>query len=288
MLSTRPLKRVKRWLLGKGRSGTDQPDRGGYARWLAARIQSRRAQNPGIDQPGLFSILTCVYQGSPVEFFREAAESVLAQTYADFQWVLLAQGKLSIELEQALAKLETDARVKLLRIPENLGIFRGLRECLAVATGRYALPLDGDDLLTIDALEIMARAISQQGAPAFLYSDEDVLADGQVQSPYLRPAWDPVLNTSCSYIWHLCAFDASLARQLGVYTDLESEWCQDWHSVFRFVDAGHQPVHVPEVLYHWRAHSHSSTNQAGPHDGSLRSQRHLLEDQVARQTDPAL
>ncbi len=287
MLSLRPLKRAKRWLFGK-RSEPQSLDPRAYERWLEARIQSRSSKQPCIKQPGLFSILTCVYHRSPVEFLRETSHSVLTQSYTDFQWVVLAQGSLSSELERVLTELESDVRVKLLRIPENLGIFRGLHECLAAATGRYALPLDGDDLLTIDALELMARAISQHDEPAFLYSDEDMFVEGQPQTPYLRPDWDPVLNISCSYVWHLCAFDASLARQLGVYADAESEWCQDWHSIFRFVDAGYRPVHVAEVLYHWRAHPQSSTHQAVPHDGSLNSQRHLLAAQVARQSAPEL
>jgi hypothetical protein len=77
-----------------------------------------------------------------------------------------------------------------------------------------------------------------------------------------------------------------LAQQLGVFSDRESEYCQDWDTVFRFTSAKHTPVHIPEVLYHWRAHEASSTHKADRVAGSLRSQRHVLERFVAGlQTD---
>ena len=95
-----------------------------------------------------------------------------------------------------------------------------------------------------------------------------------------------MLNLSGSYIWHLCAFRRETALALGVYSDAASNWCHDWDTVGRFAAAGHAPVHVPEVLYHWRSHSASTTNQPRPNEGSLASQKHVLEGWLARQPSP--
>jgi hypothetical protein len=69
--------------------------------------------------------------------------------------------------------------------------------------------------------------------------------------------------------------------RLGVYSDAEAEWCHDWDTISRFAHAGHEPLHLPEVLYHWRTHGTSSTNRPRPVEGSLASQRHLLERLLA-------
>jgi len=121
-----------------------------------------------------------------------------------------------------------------------------------------------------------------------MYSDEDVLIGDRPTAPYFRPDWDPILNLCTSYVFHLCAFRREEALALGVFTDPDAEYVQDWDTLFRFVDDGAEPLHVPEVLYHWRSHGGSSTHHADPAAGSLRSQRHVLSRWLAKQGHPEL
>jgi hypothetical protein len=58
--------------------------------------------------------------------------------------------------------------------------------------------------------------------------------------------------------------------------------------VLRFAAAGKRIVHVPEVLYHWRQHSASSTNRPDPESASLHSQRHVLERWINTHPNPEL
>lgn len=257
-----------------------------YNTWLAARQTARTTEYPLVRERGRFSILTYVYERSPADLFRDTAATVLAQTDPDWEWVLLAQGTLPDALERELRTVALDRRVRLLREPTNLGIIRAARKCLEAARGRYVLPLDGDDLLTTDALQVLGHTIRVGGEPAFLYSDEDLFVDGRCAHPYIRPDWDPVLNFAGSYAWHCLAFRRDLALAAGVYSDAGSEYCQDWDSITRFALAGHTPEHVREILYHWRAHTNSSTNNADPNKGSLASQRHLLQRVIAAQPHP--
>lgn len=259
-----------------------------YASWLASRLHERAALMAEAAPDGLLSLLTCVYGGSPASLFQETAQSVLGQGEPRFEWVVLAQGALSADLASAVNEVNQDSRVTMLRRPENLGIMRGLHACLEAAHGEYVMPLDADDLLTADALQVIVTAILENNRPPFLYGDEDAWLDGRPANPYFRPAWDPLLNLSSSYIWHPSVFKREAALRLGVFTDRESEFCQDWDTVFRFVQAGATPMHIPEILYHWRAHPASSTNKADRAGGSLCSQRHVLQQFVDRQPDPQL
>lgn len=189
--------------------------------------------------------------------------------------MVLDNGSTSPAVADAVSELTRDRRVRLLRVDHNIGIVGGMRRCLEAATGDYVIPFDADDILVEDALETLWDEIARSGA-SFLYSDEDMLVDDLPTSPYMRPDWDPVLNLCTSYAFHLCAFRRDRAFELGVYTDPRVEWCHDWDTITRFADAGHTPVHVPEVLYHWRTHRRSSTNRSRPYEGSLESQRQLL------------
>ncbi len=267
---------------GQGEASPTSP--ANYASVLRDRISQRNSQFPHRAEVGQFSLITCLYERSPADAFKEAADSVLQQTSSHFQWVILAQGPIGPDLNAQLNRISNDPRIVLLRQPANSGIIPGMRQCVEVASGRYIVPLDGDDLLTPDALSVVASFLRDHKS-AVLYSDEDHLIAGEPKYPFLRPEWDPILNLSCSYIFHLMVFDRKVALELGVFSDPAVNWCQDWDTVCRFVGGGHIPKHVPEVLYHWRAHEASQTNKPGPNEGSLQSQRHLLERFLLSRSD---
>lgn len=280
----RPFERIVRAVSGRraaapGLSAT--PVEAEYAAWLSGRLAERSARPRPPAPAGLLSLITCVYAGSGVRLFAETRDSVLTQTEASFEWLILANGSLPAPLEQAVTVAAADPRVTLIRRPQNLGIMGGMRVCLEVASGDYVLPLDGDDLLTPDAVAVLAEALVAGGLPLFLYGDEDAWVEGEPRHPYLRPDWDPVLNLASSYVWHPAVFRRDEALRIGVFADSRSEYCQDWDTLFRFLRAGAEPVHLPEILYHWRAHEGSSTNRADRVQGSLDSQRHVLEVALA-------
>jgi hypothetical protein len=161
-----------------------------------------------------------------------------------------------------------------------------MRRGLENALGEYVVPLDADDVLTPDAIQILTNTIASLNRPDMVFSDEDLLVEGQPASPYLRSAFDPVLNLDSSYIWHLCAINRERAMTLELYTDPGATWCHDWDSVMRVANAGGKIEHVSEVLYHWRQHTGSTTNNSQGDSRSLDSIRYILERQIARVAAP--
>lgn len=248
-----------------------------YADWAEAAQRQRTARIGAAALNIRFSILTTVYERTDADLFQLTIDSVLDQTFPFFEWILLAHGPIGHEVDNALVELGRRDDVTILRLPENVGIIRGMRICLEAATSEYVVPLDADDLLTGDALYILAEACGRHDLPAFVYTDEDILVDNKRCAPYWRPDWDPVLNLSSSFIWHLCCLRRDAALAADVYGDSIANWCHDWDSVFRIVQAGHIPVHVPEIVYHWRQHPVSSTNRTEPESGSRQSTHAVLQ-----------
>lgn len=263
-----------------------------YRRWLEARIADRAPAFPAPASPPALSVMTAAYGRTHAGYLDELAASLFTQDFPFHEWLLLAQGPIPHDTELVIARLRAmDPRVRVLRLERNEGIMPAFRVCLAEASGDYVLPVDADDLLTPDALRIVASTIEHHDRPVYLYSDEDMLIGGTPRSPYLRPSWDPVLNLASSYVWHLAAIRRDAASELGLYTDRDAEFCHDWDTTVRIAFAGHEPVHIPEVLYHWRQHEDSSTNRANPQDerepGSVRSTRAVLRGAINRTPDPA-
>lgn len=260
--------RVRPWLM---------LDNSNYERWLADRLATRAPLYPYTPEPKLLSFVSTVWNTS-VDFLRILADSVLRQKGSQpFEWVVLDNGSSSLEtrtfLEQVLSR---DSRVKLFRVEENLGIIRGMRFVLERATGRYIIPIDSDDRLTLDAVEIATSCIQRHGYPALLYSDEDHLLGERLIEPYFKPDWDPVLFFNSAYIAHLGVIDRQLALQLDAYSDENTNGSHDWDTFVRFLVAGHRPVHIPEQLYSWRMHPQSTAGDINSKSYIHDSHRALL------------
>jgi Glycosyl transferase family 2 len=259
-----------------------------YRLWTAERIRERRLIYTDALEPGLLSILTPVWNGSPVGYLKKLAESIAAQNQSGAcEWVILDNGCTKASLRSYLAELRAYSWVKLCRVETNIGITGGLRYCLEHATGRYILPVDADDYLYPDAFQVVTSCIRRAGYPALLYTDEDKVIGTRFFQPYLKPDWDPVLFLNSAYIAHLGVIDRGKALELGAYSDIRTEGSPDWDLFIRFMIAGYTPVHIPEVLYSWRAHAHSTADDAASKPYVHSSQKAALQRFLDAQPNPA-
>ncbi len=254
-----------------------------YREWLSRRQRLLDAAYREPLRPGLLSILTPVWDGSPVPYLKALARSIIGQNeQGACEWVILDNGCSRPYLLHHLQKLARYEWVKLLPHPTNIGITRGLRQCLEVAGGRYVLPVDADDYLHHEALRIVTSYIVANGYPPLLYSDEDKVIGTSIgrpgfYQPYLKPDWDPVLLLNSAYIAHLGVVDRAKGLELGAYTDPETEASPDWDLFLRFMAAGNSAVHIPEVLYSWRVHARSTADDAASKPQVHSSQRAALQ-----------
>ena len=254
---------------------------------LAADRSARRALYPVVPASTRFSVLTSVYERTPHKLLELTSKSLLRQRRPFDEWVLLVNGPIPDDVERIVTRLASDPRIKISRVPVNVGIVAAMRQCLDSSSAEYVVPVDADDLVEEDALEVLEAVLA--GTPAdFAYSDEDILSDDGALARYSRPDFDPVLNLETWYIWHLCAFRRERALELGVYSDRGAEFCHDWDTVIRFAADRASIIHIPHVLYRWRTHAVSQSHSGVQNQGSVASTRHVLQQVVSRQSRPEL
>lgn len=216
-----------------------------------------------------FSIVVPVYQ-TPVNYYREMIESVLAQTYPYFQLVLADAGK-SAELKEIAASYG-DTRLSYVQLEENAGIAENTNQALAFAKGDYIGLLDHDDVLTPDALYHMAQAVleGKQGGyeKILLYSDEDKCnSDGsRYYDPHFKQDFNLDLLLTNNYFCHFTTVRSDVAKELLLRADFDG--AQDFDFVLRVVEKvqemyGREGMaehicHISRVLYHWRCHENST------------------------------
>lgn len=253
-----------------------------YRAWMKRHLEKRKSVYDMHLEPGLLSVITPVWNGSPVRYLQQLAKSLADQNEdGACEWVVLDNGCSRPDLQACFQDLGKTTWIKVLRTEDNLGIIRGLRCCLEHACGRYILPTDGDDQLYPDALKIVTAHVQNLNYPALLYTDEDKVAGTGITQPYFKPDWDPVLLGNSAYIAHWGVIDRQEALRLGAYTDQATEGSPDWDLFTKFSIAGHSAAHIPEVVYSWRVHAQSTADDGGAKSYIASSQRAVL-DQILK------
>lgn len=97
-----------------------------------------------IKEEPLVSILMLTYNRA--KYIGSAVESVLAQTYQNFELVIIDDG--SDDDTQAILSAYTDPRICIVEYTENKGLHQRRAESLVYARGKYTAVIDSDDMWT--------------------------------------------------------------------------------------------------------------------------------------------
>lgn len=266
------------WALG----GDDRE--AAYRRWIA-RVegpdvaQAQRAAAALHPRP-LVSVLMPVFD-APAAVLRAAIESVRSQYYDHWELCITDDASRLAETQAVLAQCAGDPRIKLRRLPENRGIAAATQAALAMAEGQWVALLDQDDLLAPHALLEVARAAADPQA-ILIYSDEDkVDALGNRYEPFFKPDWSPDLFLSCNYLNHLTAIRSDVLRAVGGFCPTY-DFSQDYEVLLRVTEQPGRIVHLPKVLYHWRATPGSSAAVRGGKPAADEAARRALQAAIQR------
>lgn len=112
------------------------------------------------------SVVMPVYNGE--KYLREAIDSVLSQTFDNFEFIIVNDG--STDSSEEIIRSYSDSRIVLVNKP-NSGIVDSLNLGIKRATGKYIARMDADDIMLPDRLKIQYRFMEEN-------SRVDILASG--------------------------------------------------------------------------------------------------------------
>lgn len=199
---------------------------------------------------------------TPERYLRELLDSILAQTYTNWE-VCIADGSPRGEgVERILKKYaDRDDRFCYEILGENRGISGNTNAALEMAGGDFIILADHDDTLTPNAFYEVVKSLNDHPDCDVLYSDEDKLdMDGKALfDPHFKPDFNPDLLTSVNYICHLFVVRRELLKRVGGFRQ-EFDGAQDYDFIFRCTEVARKICHIPKVLYHWRCHQNSTAS----------------------------
>ncbi|MDY0094640.1 MAG: glycosyltransferase family 2 protein [Candidatus Vecturithrix sp.] len=211
----------------------------------------------------LISLITPTYN-TPETFLIEMIESVLAQTYANWELCVADGSGHAPHVKKLLTRYSRqDARIKATFLSENLGIAGNSNAAIALASGEWIGLLDHDDILASFALFEIVQSLNQRPDTEYVYSDEDRLSeDGAMRhAPQFKPDWSPDTLRSTNYPTHFSVFKRTLLDRIGGFR-AGFEGSQDYDLILRATEQARYIGHIPKVLYHWRMHDNSLARDA--------------------------
>ena len=268
-------------------------DRGDiYQQWVSSNERNLYATEKLSYNPR-FSVVIPVYNVAD-EMLRECIDSVLNQTYRNFEIVLVDDASTQESVRTVLAEydktIESDHKAKgmediditVIYRKENGHISRATNDGIAAAKGEFVALCDCDDLYAPNALYEIAKKLNENPDYDFVYSDEDKISeDGKERrDPFFKPDWSPETFMSYMYTCHLAVYRKSLMDELGGIR-VGFEGSQDYDFVLRLMEKTNKIGHVPKILYHWRMRKESTANAltAKPYimESTLKAKQEALE-----------
>jgi glycosyltransferase involved in cell wall biosynthesis len=193
--------------------------------------------------------------------------SILGQTRDPDQFVLVVDGPVPPELDEAIGQVQADHPTLLVeRLPENLGSGPASNAGLALGVGDFVARLDSDDISLPARLERQLEAIEQRGLDVVgSYVDEFDGDPSHLLGTRVAPLSsraiarrarinNPVNNPSM-------VFRRELALEVGGYQDVPFH--EDYDLLARLLAAGARAENLPETLVLFNASEGMLGRRAG-------------------------
>ena len=199
------------------------------------------------------SIIVPIYKVE--DYIRECIDSILAQTYPDFELILVDDGSPDICGRICDDYAKGDNRIKVVH-KVNGGISSARNAGLEVAKGEWIMHVDGDDWIEPDMIESLIEAAQITGADMVI---GDFVKYGPSAGYNKLPTWgsDKKKSMSNYLAYTMTTIWGSIARR-SLYADhsLKSpegiSYCEDFHLIVRLCHFANKIVNVHRPFYHYR------------------------------------
>lgn len=235
------------------------------------------------DFPVKVSVAMAVYNAA--EYMESAIRNILAQTFTDYELLLIDDGSTDRSREIAEAMAAADSRIRCIfkECNEGLAVVRNMS--ISEAKGEYLIMVDADDLMETDTIAKAVETADKTQADVVMW-DYDVFFDkdplpvsgpsclslidtGDRKSLIYLPAFMPIRLIRTEYARERnLVFPEGLTKQ-----DIPVHW-----SIM--TDSRSRITLIPERLFHYRQHKNATSARKGKSLFSLAKVMDIAGDQL--------
>ena len=199
------------------------------------------------------SIVVPVYHAE--KYIRETLDSVLAQTYSDWELLLVVDGREdpTIEVIEAYVREKQETRIRLLIQEANKGAALARNRGVKEAAGRYVAYLDADDLWKPGKLEKELAFMKEQAAAfvftGYEFADENAVGLGKVVRVPQRLVYREALKNTTIFTSTVLFDTEKIGKELLEMPNVRSEDTALWWKLLR---SGYDAYGLDENLVYYR------------------------------------
>ena len=220
------------------------------------------------DVPAVSIVIPCYKQA---ELLPDAVESVVAQTFTDWELVIVDDGSPDDtgQVADALAARHPTKNIRVVR-QDNAGLSSARNAGIAVTRGEYVLPLDADDRIAPTMLERTHRLLEENPRVAIAYTDirrfgdDDTIVRVREFSPLILPA--------VNYFSYCSLYRREVWEAVGGYNSNMVHGYEDWDFWVGAVEHGYRARRIPDPLVEYRIRGGTMYSRALLRHAELRSQ----------------
>ena len=201
----------------------------------------------------MISIVTPVYNAAA--FIRQTMEMVQAQTYTDWELILVDDGSKdnSCEVIEDYLKENPDERIRLIKKGINEGAALSRNRGIKEAKGRYIAFLDADDVWLTHKLQRQMEFMKEKDAgfvfSAYEFGDEEAIGTGRIVHVPDSLTYKKALSRTVIFTTTVLLDREKIAKDLIYMPNVPSEDSAAWWQILR---AGHVARGLDEVLAIYR------------------------------------
>ncbi|SCX03043.1 teichuronic acid biosynthesis glycosyltransferase TuaG [Lachnospiraceae bacterium YSD2013] len=197
----------------------------------------------------MVSIIVPLYNAE--KFIWETVQSVINQTYKDFE--LLLVDDCSTDRSLAAAEAINDSRVRVIRQEQNAGAYAARNRGLSEAKGRYIAFLDADDKWEPTKLEDTLKFMEEKDAgfvfTSYEFADEKCVGTGKVVRVPETITYKQALSNTTIFTSTVLIDREKVADELIKMPNIKSEDTATWWQILR---AGHTGYGLDKNLVKYR------------------------------------
>lgn len=203
------------------------------------------------------------------QYLSETLDSVLAQTYTDWECIIVNDGSIDDTYSVASRYVETDERFKYL-YQENQGVSAARNNGIAIANGYFVLPLDGDDLIEPTYIEKAVAYFEKNPETKLVYSEVNLFGAKNCSCKMPEYKYESLIwknSIVCTALYRRADFYKTQGYSIDMKKGLE-----DWDFWLSLLDENSVVHMIDEVLFHYRIKSVSRNVGAVEYGKELRRQ----------------
>lgn len=200
--------------------------------------------------PKVSVIITCYNLG---QYLDEAVDSVLSQTYKNFDIIIVNDGSKD-EYTINLLNDYTQPKTRVINT-ENQGVAAARNLGIASANGLYILPLDADDKIGSTYLEKAVDALDNNENLGIVYCEAELF--GEINGKWELPEYNFPKIILGNVIFCAALFRKSDWEQVNGYNRNMIYGREDHDFWLSIIEIGREVYRIPEVMFFYRQRSNS-------------------------------